>query len=255
LGTVEVIVPPGVLAAQTYSHWETFWYVGGFVVWAPAYIAIVIIAVRKRRLEIPVIAVTANVTWEFLWGFVFRQNMGPGLQWVYRGACILDLLILFAVFRLGRTQSLAPIYARYFNLVVVALLASWIAFYWSLHSSHYDLPLGSMSAYLDNILMSGLYIWFVMTRADPRDLSFTVAWSKGLGTGMVSVFVFMEYPNNAFIKTLAVMVAILDFVYLGSLAVRLRQYRVAAPSPELVIDLTREGVEQSPSVRLQPPPA
>jgi len=46
----------------------------------------VIIAVRKRRLEIPVIAVTANVTWEFLWGFVFRQNMGSGLQWVYRGS-------------------------------------------------------------------------------------------------------------------------------------------------------------------------
>jgi hypothetical protein len=250
-----VIVPPGVLAAQTYSHWETFWYVGGFVVWAPAYIAIVIIAVRKRRLEIPVIAVTANVTWEFLWGFVFGQNMGPGLQWVYRGACILDLLILLAVFRLGHTQSLAPIYTRYFNLVVVALLAGWIAFYWSLHSSHFDLPLGSMSAYLDNILMSGLYIWFVMTRSDPRDLSFTVAWSKGLGTGMVSVFVFMEYPDNAFIKTLAVMVGMLDFVYLVSLAVRLRQCRTAGPSPELVIHLTREGVEQSPPVRIQPPPA
>jgi hypothetical protein len=255
LGAVEVIVPPAVLAAQTYSHWETFWYVGGFVVWAPAYIAIVVIAVRQRRLEIPVIAVTANVTWEFLWGFVFRQNMGPGLQWVYRGACILDLLILLAVFRLGRRQSLAPIYARYFNVVVVALLAGWIAFYWSFHSSHYDLPLGSMSAYLDNILMSGLYIWFVMTRADPRDLSFTVAWSKGLGTAMVSVFVFMEYPDNAFIKTLAVMVGILDFVYLVSLAVRLRQYRVAAPSPELVIDLTREDLAESPSVGIRPPPA
>jgi len=239
----------------TYSHWETFWYVGGFVVWAPAYVAIVIIALRKRRLEIPLIAVTANVTWEFLWGLVFHQNMGPGLQWVYRGACILDLFILLAVFRYGRTQTLAPIYARYFNVVVIALLAGWIAFYWSLHSSHYDLPLGSMSAYLDNILMSGLYIWFVMTRPDPRELSFTVAWSKGLGTGMVSVFVFMEYPDNAFIKTLAVMVGILDFVYLVALAVRLRGHRAATPAPALVIDLTRDGAPESATVALRPPPA
>ena len=238
------------IAVQTYSHWETFWYVGGFVVWAPAYIAIVVIAVRQRRLEIPLIAVTANVTWEFLWGFVFHQNMGPGLQWVYRGACILDLFILAAVFLLGRTQSRAPLYARYFNVVVVALLAGWIAFYWSLHTSHYDLPLGSMSAYLDNILMSGLYIWFVMTRIDPRELSFTVAWSKGIGTGMVSVFVFMEYTDNAFIKTLAVMVGILDFVYLVALGLRLRHARDA--SPELVIDLTREGEEQSPALGSRP---
>ena len=73
-----------VLAQQTYTDWETFWYVGGFLAWAPAYVAVVLIAFRERRLEIPMLAATSNVVWEFMWGFVFDQDMGPGLQFIYR---------------------------------------------------------------------------------------------------------------------------------------------------------------------------
>lgn len=215
----------GLRGVQTYSHWATFWYVGGFLVWTPAYVVIVIRAVRTKRLEIPVVAATSNVVWEFMWGFIWQQNMGSGLQFIYRGACVLDVFILLAVFRFGASDSPYLIYRKYFNYVVVALLVGWGYFYWGLRRSHYDLPLGSVSAYLDNILMSGLYIWFVMTRSNPRDLSFTVAWSKGLGTGMVTVFIFMEYPGNTFVKSLAVMVGVFDLIYIIALARRLQLAR------------------------------
>ena len=61
---------------------------------------------------------------------------------------------------------------------------------------------------------------------------------------MVSVLVFMEYPDDAFIKTLAVMVGVLDFVYLVALGARLRQARNAPPVP--AVDLTHDGAVQSP---------
>lgn len=211
-----------------YSNWETFWYVGGFLMWAPAYVAVVLIALRHRYLEIPILAATSNVTWEFMWGFVFTQDMGPGLQTIYRGAFILDLFILFNVFRYGAKQTTAPALKQNHVLLVVLLLIGWGLFFWSLRDSGYDLPLGSVSAYLDNLLMSGLYIWFLLTRIEPHGLSFTVAWSKGLGTGMVTVFVFLRYPDNSFVITLALMVGALDLAYITMLGLqKLRGRRIS----------------------------
>jgi ribose/xylose/arabinose/galactoside ABC-type transport system permease subunit len=203
--------------------------VGGFLAWAPAYVAVVIIAFRHQRLEIPIIAATSNVTWEFLWGFVFTQDMGPGLQFVYRGACIMDLFILFNVFRYGAKQTNSPLLRQYHVPLVLVQLVGWGFFFWSLRDSGYDLPLGSVSAYLDNIVMSSLYLWLLLSRPDPRDLSLTVALSKGIGTGMVTVFVFMRYPDNSFVRTLAVMVGLLDLTYIISLPLRLRQVRGRPP--------------------------
>lgn len=215
--------------ADPYTTWETFWYVGGFLAWAPAYAAVVIIAFRHQRLEIPIIAATSNVTWEFLWGFVFTQDMGPGLQFVYRGACIMDLFILFYVFRYGAKQTSSPLLHRHHHFVVLAQVLGWGFFFWSLRDSGYDLPLGSVSAYLDNILMSGLYLWLLLTRPDPRSLSLTVALSKGIGTGMVSVFVFMRYPDNSFVRMLAIAVGLLDLTYVVFLLLRLRRVRGRPP--------------------------
>lgn len=237
-----VSVAGAAMAAQTYTDWETFWYVGGFLAWAPAYVAVVIIALRHKVLEIPMVAATSNVTWEFLWGFVFKQDMGPGLQFIYRGACILDLFILFNVFRYGAKQTTAPILKRHHVLLVLVLLIGWGLFFWSYYETGYDLPLGSNSAYLDNILMSSLYLWFLASRIDVKNLSLTVAWSKGVGTGMVTVFVFLRYPDNTFVKTMALMVAALDATYVGALGFNrwreAKATRASRSSPSRFVETT-----------------
>jgi hypothetical protein len=150
-------------------------------------------------------------------------NMGWGLQLIYIGACILDLFILFAVFRYGYQQFVTTsLPERWWPVLVVGMIGAWLAFYVSFHHQGYDLPLGSNSAYLDNIAVSGLYLWFGMTRA-PETLSPTVAWSKFVGTGMVSIFVFVRYVDNDFVRAMAVVVAVLDISYLLLLYVRRAQ--------------------------------
>ena len=47
-----------------------------------------------------------------------------------------------------------------------------------------------------------------------------VALSKGIGTGMVTVFVFMRYPDHSFVQMLAIMVAVLDLTYTIGLIIR-----------------------------------
>jgi hypothetical protein len=104
-------------------------------------------------------------------------------------------------------------------VLVAGMTAALIAFYATFHHQGYDLPLGSNSAYLDNVAVSGLYLWFGLTR-NHLDLSLWVAWSKFIGTGLVSVFVFRQYPGNEFVHALAVIVGTLDVAYLVVLYLR-----------------------------------
>jgi hypothetical protein len=213
------------LNTHNYSKAEIFWYVGGFLGWVPAYAAILYIAVKQKRLEIPVLAATGNVTWEFVWGFLFHVDMGWGLQWIYRGAFIMDFPILCAVYLYGKQQTDDERVRQLFPLLITAIVAGWIAFEITLKNSGYDLPLGSVSAYIVNVVESGAYLWFGLTLADPRKLSMTVAWSKFVGTGMVTVFIFLVYYANPFVKCIAIITTVLDVSYTIVLDRRVREAR------------------------------
>lgn len=213
--------------STAYSDAELFWYFGGFLAWTPAYVAVLVIGLRQRRLEIPVLAATGNITWEALWGFAYGGDldMGWGLQVIYIGAFVLDAGILYFAFRYGKAQSMAPLIRRWWGLLVCGLLAGWCALIAGLEASGRDLPLGSVSAYLVNLAVSGVYLWSALTLADTRHLSWTVAWSKFIGTAMVTVFVFLRYPDDQFTIALAVVVGIIDVVYIGVLVARRRELR------------------------------
>jgi hypothetical protein len=205
-----------------YGGWQVFWYIGGFVLWAPAYVMVIVIAKRERRLEIPAIAAIGNVTWEFMWGFLYRVDMGWALQLVYQGAFVLDCFILWNVFRYGALQTSNERVRAAFPWLAGALIAGWAAFYAGMRGGGYDLPLGSVSAYTLNVAESAVYLWAGIAAVDVWCQSLTVAWSKGIGTGMVSVFVFLRYDGNDFIQMLAVLVAVLDVVYFAVLLSRRR---------------------------------
>ena len=214
-----------------YSGWQVFWYVGGFLVWTPAYVMVIRIAWREHRLEIPAIAAIGNVTWEFMWGFLYRVDMGWGLQLVYQLAFLLDCFILWNVFRYGAQQASNERVRAAFPWLAIGMIAGWAAFYAGMRGGGYDLPLGSVSAYTLNLAESAVYLWVGISVLDARSQSLTVAWSKGLGTGMVSVFVFLRYAGNDFIQVLAVLVGVIDAIYFAVLMTRRRRVVAANAIP------------------------
>lgn len=205
-----------------YTGWEVFWYIGGFLMWVPAYVVVIKIAIKEQRLEIPFVAAIGNATWEFMWGFLYRVDMGWGLQLVYQGAFVLDCFIIWNVWRYGAKQVENERVRAVFPWIAVGVTALWAAFYAGMRGGGYDLPLGSVSAYTLNLVESVIYLWVGIAVLSPWSQSVTVAWSKGLGTGMVSVFVFLEYPGNDFIQVLAVLVGIVDLIYMVVLVARRR---------------------------------
>lgn len=215
-----------VLDTSLYSGAELFWYFAGWILWIPVY-WVVIARLRQGYLEIPAIAACGNITWEFLWGYVYQQNMGWGLQIIYMGAFIMDLAILYGVFRFGRLQLDDARVHRYWPVIAVTMLAIWTAYYVGFVEQGNDLPLGSVTAYTVNLVMSLAYLWFGLTKP-LRHLSMIAAVFKGLGTGSVTVFVFMVYTDHALVMTLAIMVSILDAAYVSLLLWRRSHERHAA---------------------------
>ena len=206
-----------------YTGAEILWYIAGFLLWTPAYVMIIWIGFKQKRLEIPAIAATGNIAWELLWGFFYKVDMGYGLQNIYRGAFLIDVLILWFVFKFGRDHTQQPLVRRWHSAIVVVLLVSWGFLVAAMHhTTNVDLPLGSTSAYLVNLAESSIYLWFGMTVLAAGSMSLIVAWSKGLGTAFVTVFVFMRYPDHEFVLTIAVLVGLIDAAYIALMYARRR---------------------------------
>ncbi len=211
------------LNTDLYSAAEMWWYFGGWILWIPVY-WVVIARLRDGYLEIPAIAACGNITWEFLWGYVYPQDMGWGLQLIYMGAFLMDLAILYGVFRFGRHQLADRRAQQYWPLIAVTLLTVWTVWYVAFIERGDDLPLGSVTAYTVNLVMSMAYLWFGITRPIER-LSMIAAVFKGLGTGGVTVFVFMVYSDHQLVMSLAITVGILDAGYVVLLLWRRRVER------------------------------
>ena len=221
---------------DAYTPAQLFFYLVGFLLWGVAYGLLVVRVPRQRFVEIPFFAVCGNVTWEFLWGFVWKVEMlGETLQWFYRLGCFLDLFLLAFTFRWSARQLALPVLRRWFHPIVVASLAGWVLFYWTFRAQGYDLPLGSNSAYAVNVVMSVLYIGMILRLRDVACVSSDIGRLKGLGTGFVTVFVFLAYPENRFVQVLGVITALLDALYL--VVLQLRRRGKLAPPPALAIDL------------------
>lgn len=204
-----------------YTFWQTFFYFGGFVLWALVYVVVVVNIVRKKFVEVPVFTVCGNVAWEFLYSFIFPLNMlEPWLQHLYQIGFFLDCFIIYSVLRYGHKQIITPWIRKYFKPIIIFVFISWVVLIYFFVRQNYDLALGSNSAYILNIAISALYIILILNMKDASLFSMLAAWLKFLGTAFVTVFCFMKYSTNYFVLSMGIIVFILDVSYIWLLWLR-----------------------------------
>lgn len=163
----------------------------GDVLWMVAYIAAIVIGFRRRTYGLPILAVCLNITWEFVYTVIHTPGSGLTLG-LHLAWLTIDLVILYQIFRFGRSSVQNLDLRRYYVLVLVGTLGLCTAFHLTWHAAQTSMAifpdtLGVTSAFIINLIMSVMFVSLCLRRPDHPGLSLKVAWTKFVGTTLISI--------------------------------------------------------------------
>lgn len=213
-----------------YTPTEHVLFAIGCVFWVITYIIVIRAIIKKKFVEIPIIAVCSNFAWEALWSWHFKTNMGTAYVWGYRVWFFLDCFIVYGLVRYGMKQLSVEALKKHFYLIVgFSFAACGLLFYY--YISIFDKPvthMGAYSGFVANILMSSIYIPLLVTKGKTGGFSYLAAWCKALGTFFTTLFVVVKFPDLHFLMAMCIVVTILDATYITIFTLNRKKYTKAA---------------------------
>lgn len=184
--------------------------------WSVVYVDAIRIGVRDKSYAIPAAALGLNFAWEAI--YASRSAFtGMSVQGVINIAWALaDVLILYTFFRFGRSEQPAWVTRKLFigwavllGITSFAVQLLFVAEFGWEQASRY-------TAFLQNLLMSGLFIAMFVSRGGPRGQSLLIAVAKWIGT-LAPTVVFGWYGNSPLILGVGALCSIFDLTYIGLL--------------------------------------
>ncbi|MEM6829346.1 MAG: hypothetical protein AAGA66_10185 [Bacteroidota bacterium] len=190
----------------------------GCLFWVVAYAVLVWEIVKRKFVEMPAYVACANIGWEFVWSFFFHPNTGLLFSLSYQAAFLLDCFIFYSVLKYGTKQPMTETIKKHFKFLCVANLIFWVLLSYFYRQGGYDTMIGANSGYIINVPLSLLCLLLFLQMKEASKFSLLFAWSRMLGTGLITVSMFIFYPENRFIQLLGVTCFIVDclFIYLRS---------------------------------------
>ncbi|MFJ6086388.1 hypothetical protein ACIQI8_33870 [Streptomyces sp. NPDC092369] len=217
------------------------------IAWTIVYIDASRTGLRDRTYAIPAVALGLNFAWEWTYavrGLAVDPSAQAGVNLVWGLA---DVVIVYTFFRFGRAEFPAFVTRWMFVGWGVVLFAMSFAVQW-LFLARFGADDGAgYSAFLQNLLMSGLFIAMFVARRGLRGQSVTIAVAKWLGT-LAPTILFGALDHNGFLLGLGIMCSVLDLAYVW-LCVRAKRDGEAFTTPAA----SESTARLSPSVTAEQP--
>lgn len=174
--------------------------------WTITYIWIIYKGFRDRTCGMPLAALCANITWEFLFSFFMPYH--PLQQVVTLLWFLLDCIILFQFLYFSKSlYPTWPIKQIVFSLLVIALLL-----HYGIAAEFQDQE-GKYSAFGINLMMSILFIKMLL-KQELYGQSIYIAYSKMMGSLCASIWCFSLNPHSILLNMMYILIFILDVVYI-----------------------------------------
>ncbi len=191
----------------------TFTLVSG-VSWTIVYIDLINRGLRDKTYGMPFFALAFNIMWEFIYAFLIYQGFAlqraVNIVWF-----VLDAGILYTYLRYGR-EEFPKEYGRYFLLwTISAMAAAFIILYYA-GIEFQDVRGGTYSAFVQNLMMSVLFIARLVRRNNVRGQSMYIAFFKWLGTLAPTILVWLS-TGSRLLLVLGITIFFYDVVYMGML--------------------------------------
>jgi hypothetical protein len=192
------------------------------VCWTVVYFEGIRIGIRDRSYAIPFYALALNIAWELL-HTVFGLQSGVSVQAIINAVWfVFDLGILYTYFKYGSKYFPANLTKRGFiGWSVLGLCTALCVEY--AFVQEFGVAVGAgYSAFLQNLLMSVLFINMLVKRGSGEGQSLAIAVSKWIGTLAPTILFGVlgsgGFPNGSFlILVLGIFCSIFDLIYVSML--------------------------------------
>lgn len=196
------------------------------IAWTVVYVEAIRVGLRDRTYAMPVAALALNFAWESIYA-VREFTAGISAQGVVNVVwAAADVVIVCTYLRFGRAELprfvTRPMFAGWAVLVFgtgFAVQGLFLAHFGMHDATRY-------SAFLQNLLMSGLFIGLFAARRGPRGQSLGIAVAKWLGT-LAPTLLFGVIEDAPFILGLGILCSVFDLAYIGLLLQARRRARAS----------------------------
>lgn len=187
----------------------------GAVFWVAVYFFTIKNIIKHQWVEMPFYVACGNIVWEFLWGFIFYEQIDMGKLFVYsyRAWFFLDVYIFYAIYRYGNKQIENIHLRKHAKKLIVAITAMWLFILYAYIISGFDAPFGAQSAYILNLGISTLYFTLWLRMRDEQPFSKVIALCKMIGTAIYTIFFYIQFPENHFVPAIGLVIFIIDSFY------------------------------------------
>ena len=196
--------------------------VGSGVLWTLAYLLIIRRGFLDRTYGMPLVALCANLSWEFIFSFVYPHDLpqrAVNVVWFS-----FDLVILLQLLLYGPREFADLPRRAFYAVLALALAASFGAVLAvTLEFDDFD---GAYSAFGQNLMMSVLFIAMLRSRGSLRGQSVGIALLKLGGTALASFAFYFhnpDYAGSVLLPFLYVTTLVFDGIYAGAVIVLSRR--------------------------------
>ncbi len=204
------------------------------IAWTVVYVDAIRIGFKERTYAIPIAALALNFAWEATYAALAVANgLSPQgvINIVWAAA---DVVIVVTFFRFGRAELPAFVTRGLFVGWGILIFAVGFAVQWLFIARFGQGVGGGYAAFLQNALMSGLFIAMFVARRGRRGQTLTIAIAKWIGT-LAPTIAYGLLAGDIFVLGLGLICSALDLTYIGLLVwARVVPHRFAdatAPAP------------------------
>ena len=188
--------------------------------WSVVYLEGIRVGIRDQSYAIPFWALALNLAWELLYTIAGYKAYGIEPQIIINVVWLaFDIGILYTFFRYGAKYFPGYLNRRWFYLwsilgLLVSLGLQWIFF------REFGIQNGAKyAAFLQNLLMSVLFIVMLVQRNSGEGQSLVIAIGKWIGTLAATLhYGILDEGPRSFILTAGSMIAVFDMIYIVMLA-------------------------------------
>jgi hypothetical protein len=183
------------------------------ICWTIVYIQLIILGIRDKTYGMPFVALALNFAWEALHSYIYLKNNLLSVQ-----TCIiliwflLDIVIVYTYLRYGIKYFPKHTSREYFMpWTTIIFLMSFVIHY------SFVLEFGDSgrlySAFLQNLIMSILFINMLVNRIDTKGQNLTIAINKWIGT-LAPTILYGIIKGNKLVLVLGIFCSVFDILYI-----------------------------------------